>query len=70
MTQYPHLAKFTTTEGHWHDRNVFRPTIQDLYNKYNVKSILEIGFNIGYSASMFLEFDPDKKSTITSRQFF
>ena len=66
MTQYPHLADFTTNEGHWHDRNVFRPTIQDLYNKYKVKSILEIGFNIGYSASMFLEFDPDKKSTVTS----
>jgi len=66
MTQYPHLADFSTTEGYWHDRNVFRPTIQDLYNKYKVKSILEIGFNIGYSASMWLEFDHDKKSTVTS----
>ena len=37
-----------------------------IYNKYKVKSILEIGFNIGYSASMWLEFDPDKKSTLTS----
>ena len=66
MTQYSHLSNFSTTEGHWHDRNVFRPTIHDLYNKYKVKSILEIGFNIGYSASMWLEFDPDKKSTLTS----
>ena len=66
MTQYPHLANFNTTEGHWQDRNLFRPIIQDIYNKYNVKSILEIGFNIGYSASMWLEFDYDKKSTLTS----
>ena len=48
MTQYPHLANFKTTEGHWHDRNVFRPIIQDIYNLYEVKSVLEIGFNIGY----------------------
>ena len=66
MTQYPHLANFKTTEGHWHDRNVFRPIIQDIYNLYEVKSVLEIGFNIGYSASMWLEFDYDKKSTLTS----
>ena len=64
MTQYPHLANFNTTEGHWQDRNLFRPIIQDIYNKYNVKSILEIGFNIGYSASMWLEFDYDKKSKL------
>ena len=41
-------------------------TVQDIYNQYKVESILEIGFNIGYSASMWLEFDPDKKSTLTS----
>ena len=66
MTQYQHLANFKTTEGHWHDRNVFRPTVQDIYNQHKIESILEIGFNIGYSASMWLEFDPDKKSTLTS----
>jgi len=66
MTQYPHLADFKTTEGHWPDRNVFRPLIQDIYAQYSVQSILEIGFNIGYSASMWLEFDADKKSTLTS----
>ena len=64
--QYQHLANFNSVEGYWHDRNVFRPTIQDIYNKHNIKSILEIGFNIGYSASMWLEFDVDKKSTLTS----
>ena len=31
-----------------------------------IKEILEVGFNIGYSSSMWLEFDPDKKSCITS----
>ena len=66
MTQYPHLATFKTVEGHWQDRNVFSPIIQDIYSQYNIKSILEIGFNIGYSASMWLEFDPDKKSKVTS----
>jgi len=66
MIQYQHLANFTTNEGHWQDRNTFRPLIQDLYNQYKIKSILEIGFNIGYSASMFLEFDPDRKSKVTS----
>ena len=66
MTQYPHLADFKTTEGHWHDRNVFRPLIQDIYVQHSVQSILEIGFNIGHSASMWLEFDADKKSTLTS----
>ena len=64
--QYQHLANFNSVEGYWHDRNVFRPTIQDIYNKHDIKSILEIGFNIGYSASMWLEFDVDKKSTLTS----
>lgn len=64
--QYQHLANFNSVEGYWHDRNVFRPTIQDIYNKHKIKSILEIGFNIGYSASMWLEFDVDKKSTLTS----
>ena len=66
MIQYQHLANFKTSEGHWHDRNVFRSTIEDIYNKHKVQSILEIGFNIGYSASMWLEFDADKKSTLTS----
>tara|TARA_B100000497_G_C7567841_1_gene342279 strand:- start:223 stop:852 length:630 start_codon:yes stop_codon:yes gene_type:complete len=66
MTQYPHLANFKTTEGHWNDRNVYRPIIQDIYNQYKIESILEIGFNIGYSASMWLEFDVDKKSKLTS----
>ncbi len=66
MTQYPHLDKFHTTEGHWHDRNVFRPIIQDIYAQHNIQSILEIGFNIGYSASMWLEFDVDKTSNLTS----
>ena len=66
MTQYPHLATFKTDEGHWQDRNVFRPIIKDIYSKHDVKTILEIGFNIGYSVSMWLEFDEDKKSKLTS----
>jgi hypothetical protein len=66
MTQYPHLANFNTSEGHWLDRNLYRPIVQELYANYKIKEILEVGFNIGYSSSMWLEFDPDKKSCITS----
>lgn len=66
MPQYQHLANFKTSEGHWNDRNLFRPIIQDIYAKYKPESMLEIGFNIGYSASMWLEFDPDQKLKMTS----
>lgn len=66
MTQYQHLAEFKTIEGHWNDRNLFRPIIQDIYAKYQPKTMLEIGFNIGYSASMWLEFDPDNQLKLTS----
>ena len=64
--QFQHLANFKSPEGYWHDRNIFRPVINDIYAKYKPKSMLEIGFNIGYSASMWLEFDPDKKLKLTS----
>jgi hypothetical protein len=66
MTQYQHLANFSSKEGYWHDRSIFRDTISDIYAKYKPQTMLEIGFNIGYSASMWLEFDPDQKLKLTS----
>lgn len=66
MTQYEHLANFSSVEGYWHDKNIFRPVVQDIYAKINPETMLEIGFNIGYSASMWLEFDPKNKLKLTS----
>ena len=64
--QYQHLANFKTPEGYWHDRSIFRPVIKDIYAQLKPETMLEIGFNIGYSASMWLEFDPDQKLKLTS----
>lgn len=66
MTQFQHLANFKSSEGYWHDKNIFKPVILDIYEKYNPKTMLEIGFNIGYSASMWLEFDPTQELKLTS----
>jgi len=66
MIQYQHLANFSSVEGYWHDRNIFRHVVQDIYAEINPETMLEIGFNIGYSASMWLEFDPDNKLKLTS----
>ena len=55
-----YLANFKSKEGYWHDRNIFREVIKDILNVTEAKNMLEIGFNIGYSASMWLEFDVNK----------
>ena len=51
---FEHLKDFTSTEGYWSttDCNI---VAKDILNKTNAKSMLEIGFNIGYSASVWLE---------------
>ena len=64
--QYQHLANFKSKEGYWHDRNIFREVIKDILNITEAKNMLEIGFNIGYSASMWLEFDVNKALKVTS----
>lgn len=66
MPEYQHLANFTSREGYWSSRDLFRPIIQDIYAQIEPQTMLEIGFNIGYSASMWLEFDPDNKLHLTS----
>jgi hypothetical protein len=66
MAEYPHLAEFKSKEGYWDKRETFRPIINDVYANHQPRKMLEIGFNIGYSASMWLEFDPDNKLHLTS----
>lgn len=57
-------------EGFWgcngQDPEIFRHIIEGVYDTYEIKSILEIGFNIGCSASMWLEWDKTQKVTLTA----
>ena len=46
--------------------DILKPIVIHLYNKYGIETILEIGFNIGHSATLFLDYCPDKKSKVTS----
>jgi hypothetical protein len=51
---YDHLKDFSSTEGYWSttDCNL---VAKDILSKTNALSLLEIGFNIGYSASVWIE---------------
>ena len=66
MIQFQHLANFHSKEGYWHDIKIFKPVVLDIHKKYKPKNMLEIGFNIGYSASMWLGFDPEQSLNLTS----
>lgn len=66
MIEYQHLANFSSKEGYWHKRDIFGPVVKDILARIKPKTMLEIGFNIGYSASMWLEFDPSQKLKLTS----
>lgn len=66
MTEFPHLADFKSKEGYWHKKDIFRPLIEYIFFDIRPDYMLEIGFNIGYSASMWLEFDPAKRIVVTS----
>ena len=63
---YDFLKEFESPEGHWDDFDILKPIVIHLYNKYGIETILEIGFNIGHSATLFLDYCPDKKSKVTS----
>ena len=63
---FDHLKDFITVEGHWDDYEIYQPIVLEMFNKHKVKSILEIGFNIGHSSSLFLATDPDQKCHVTS----
>lgn len=51
---YEHLKDFTSTEGYWSTTDCI-DVAKDILTITNAKSMLEIGFNIGYSASTWLE---------------
>ena len=56
---YDFLKEFESPEGHWDDFDILKPIVIHLYNKYGIETILEIGFNIGHSATLFLDYCPD-----------
>ena len=47
---------------------IYLKVIKDILNITEAENMLEIGFNIGYSASMWLEFDVNKSLKLTSRR--
>lgn len=51
---YEHLKNFKSTEGYWSTTDCI-DVAQDILSITNAKTMLEIGFNIGYSASTWLE---------------
>lgn len=57
-------------EGFWgcngQDPEIFRHIIEGVYETYNIDHILEIGFNIGCSASMWMEWHPEQTVKLTA----
>lgn len=51
---FEHLKDFTSDEGYWSTTEC-NIVAKDILQKTKAKSMLEIGFNIGYSASVWLE---------------
>ena len=64
------LDHHKSPEGYWgcdgNDPEIFRHIVEGIYETYEIKSILEIGFNIGCSASMWLEWDKTQSVVLTS----
>lgn len=51
---FEHLKDFNTTEGYWSTTDCSK-VAKDILERTKASSMLEIGFNIGYSASVWLE---------------
>lgn len=51
---FEHLKNFTSSEGYW-DYVEYIDIAKDIINTTNINSLLEIGFNIGYSANIWLQ---------------
>jgi predicted O-methyltransferase YrrM len=51
---FNHLKEFTSTEGYWSSTDCVE-IAKEVINITKAQSLLEIGFNIGYSASMWIE---------------
>lgn len=50
---FKHVENFTTSEGYWHSSDCIAIG-QDILHITQAKTMLEIGFNIGYSAAIWL----------------
>jgi hypothetical protein len=51
---YEHLKNFNSTEGYWSTTDCVL-VAKDILEKTSATSMLEIGFNIGYSSAVWLE---------------
>jgi len=51
---FTHLKDFSSTEGYWSTTDCLI-VAEDILNRTHAKTMLEIGFNIGYSAAVWLE---------------
>ena len=52
--KFKHLESFTSKEGYWDTLGCI-DIAKDIIEITNIKSLLEIGFNIGYSANIWLQ---------------
>lgn len=60
---FKHLESFTSTEGYWSTIDC-QLVARDILDTSEANSILEIGFNIGYSSSVWLELGVKKLGII------
>lgn len=51
---FEHLKDFNSSEGYWSTTDCIR-VAKNILDETSAKSMLEIGFNIGYSAAVWLE---------------
>lgn len=66
MSILTYLEPFKSTEGYWHKEDIFKEAIQDILSISKPKYMLEIGFNIGYSATMWLHHSTIFNTQLTS----
>jgi predicted O-methyltransferase YrrM len=63
LIKFEHLKNFKSTEGYWSTEDCIE-VAKDILSITNIKSMLEIGFNIGHSASIWLELGVSKLNII------
>ena len=64
------LNVHASKEGYWgcqgNGADPFKPVVEEIYKLHEINSMLEIGFNIGCSATMWLEWHPTKSNKLVS----
>jgi predicted O-methyltransferase YrrM len=63
LISFEHLKNFKSTEGYWSTQDCIE-VAKDILSITNINSMLEIGFNIGHSASIWLELGVSKLNII------